>query len=246
VNIAAALTARVRRIRATLDSAMTSEAVAKKACPVATAVRVKRNMRLVIPEYLIDQECPASHPMKYGIAVLLFVTACSHSDTTDKSQPGTPPTRGSSSPDNDNDNDDAITLDCAADIASADIKGLLTAPFKTQTLNADRDKNGCSFEAEHFAAVRVYLSTGGSGDAVYAMVQASGNIAPLAGVGDKALRGTSAFTKVVAAKGRSVCSIELAGVGNVGSEAELVAQSQEIREQKLGRICTKLFAAKKL
>jgi hypothetical protein len=77
-------------------------------------------------------------------------------------------------------------------------------------------------------------------------VQSSGNVAPLPGVGDKALRGTSSFTKVVAAKGRSVCSIELAGVGNVASEAELVTQSQEIREQKLGSICAKLFAAKKL
>jgi hypothetical protein len=173
--------------------------------------------------------------MRHTIAGLLLATACSHSDATDKSQP----THQSANADN----DDVFALDCAADIASADIKGLLAAPFKTQTLNADSDKNGCSFEAEHFAAVRVYLS---SGDAVYTNAQASGNIAPLAGVGDKALRGTSSFTNVVATKGRAECTIDLAGVGNVGSEVELVAQSQVIREQKLGAICTKLFAAKGL
>jgi hypothetical protein len=76
------------------------------------------------------------------------------------------------------------------------------------------------------------------------MWQSDQNITAMKGVGDKALRGTSSFTKVVAVKGRG-CSIQLAGVGVVDSEAELVAQSQEIREQKLGVICTKLFAAKK-
>jgi len=181
--------------------------------------------------------------MRYTIAGLLLASACSHSDATDKAQPAAAPAPRSASADND---DATAALDCAADISSADIKGLLAAPFKTQTLNADSDKNGCSFQAVHFAAVRVYLSIDGDYHPDYAMARVSGNIALLAGVGDKALRGTSSFTNVVAVKGRAECTIELAGVGNVDSEAELVPQSQEIREQKLGAICTKLFAAKKL
>jgi hypothetical protein len=179
--------------------------------------------------------------LRYGIAVSLLAGACSHSDATDKSQSGGAPAQKSASADYDS----GIMIDCAADIAVGDVKALLAAPFKTSTLNEDRDKNGCSFQAEHFAAVRFYLSDGGADDPAYTIWQSDPNVTPMNGVGDKALRGTSSFTKVVAVKGRGVCSIELAGVGAVDSEAELVAQSQEIREQKLGVICTKLFAAKK-
>jgi len=207
--------------------------------PVAPQVRSSSEPPALLGFCLRNND---ARPMRYGIAVALLATACSHSDATDKAQPaGAPPPRSATA-----DYDSALSIDCAADIAMDDVKALLKAPFKTSTLNADSDKNGCSFQAEHFAAVRLYLSTGGADDPVYNMAQTDPNMTPMTGVGDKALRGTSSFTKVVAAKGRGVCSIELAGVGAVDSEAELIAQSQEIREQKLGAICTKLFAAKKL
>ncbi len=114
---------------------------------------------------------------------------------------------------------------------------LIGAIFKTSSGQSHQsDSRSCTFEAAHqansdFSTINLYLRDGGTD--VFDMDPMTRNGTPIQGVGDKAVR--TQEDGIQAVKGERICSIYVKPPFGNKLAGEPMAQ-------KLGEVCTKLFA----
>ena len=142
------------------------------------------------------------------------------------------------------DEDSQAPVDCSKIYTSADAVGILNLPAKVS--NDTLWPGSCTFDTANEGG-SIKVRPGASIEMAWDDVTKSRDsvkYAPLAGIGERAVRLASNGTEILAKKGKVYCAVELLGIGQSGTESDFTKTRGEELAKKLGALCGKYFAAK--